>query len=130
MVYGDSDDGSPLTLTGDFEALHEAIAARKPALIVLDALNSSLTGQLNDNSVVRPQLEKLKRLAHQTDTTVLSVGHFRKSTMGIDPVDAIGGAGAYGQVFRHVLDVAAADEQTNVSRAHVQRRRGGRRPRR
>lgn len=80
------------------------------AFSLLDALNSSLSGQLNDNSVVRPQLEKLRLLAQQTGTTVLGIGHFRKATAGVDPIDAIGGAGAYTQVVRHALRCAAEDE--------------------
>jgi hypothetical protein len=114
VVYGNSDDGSPLLVTLDMEALREAIQTWEPVLVVLDALNSSLAGQLNDNSNVRPQLEKLRSLAHQTGTTILGVGHFRKNTLDVSPVDAIGGAGAYGQVCRHVLACAADDEKTSV----------------
>lgn len=113
IVYGESVDGTPLIVNLDLDAAREAIAAWQPVLLVLDALNSSLSGQLNDNSVVRPQLEKLKLLAHHTGAAILGVGHFRKATAGVDPVDAIGGAGAYTQVVRHVL-ACGADEDNFV----------------
>lgn len=114
VVYGDSPDGTPLIVNLDLDAVREVVESRRPALLVLDALNSSLSGQLNDNSVVRPQLEKLRLLAQQTGTTVLGIGHFRKATAGVDPVDAIGGAGAYTQVVRHALGCAAEDEDNFV----------------
>ncbi|MEU4741450.1 AAA family ATPase [Actinosynnema sp. NPDC023658] len=110
VVYGDSPDGTPLIVNLDLDAVREVIETWKPALFVLDALNSSLSGQLNDNSIVRPQLEKLKLLAQRTGTTILGIGHFRKATAGVDPVDAIGGAGAYEQVVRHALGCAAEDD--------------------
>lgn len=116
VVYGESVDGTPLIVNLDLDAAREAIAVWQPVLLVLDALNSSLSGQLNDNSVVRPQLEKLKLLAHHTGAAILGVGHFRKATAGVDPVDAIGGAGAYTQVVRHVL-ACGADETTSSSRS-------------
>lgn len=114
VVYGDSPDGTPLIVNLDLDAVREVIEAWRPALFVLDALNSSLSGQLNDNSVVRPQLEKLRLLAQRTGTTILGIGHFRKATAGVDPVDAIGGAGAYAQVVRHALGCAAEDEDNYV----------------
>ncbi|WNV83887.1 AAA family ATPase [Umezawaea sp. Da 62-37] len=113
-VYGDSPDGTPLIVNLDLDMVREVIEARKPALFVLDALNSSLSGQLNDNSIVRPQLEKLRHLAQRTGTTILGIGHFRKATAGVDPVDAIGGAGAYTQVVRHALGCAAEDDDNYV----------------
>ncbi|WP_158842628.1 AAA family ATPase [Saccharothrix deserti] len=114
VVYGDSTDGTPLIVNLDLDGVREALETWKPALFVMDALNSSLSGQLNDNSVVRPQLERLRSLAQYTGTAVLCVGHFRKSTAGVDPVDAIGGAGAYSQVVRHALACAAEDETVRV----------------
>ncbi len=102
-------DGSPLLVEVDLEQLRLAILERQPALVVLDALNSSLEGQQNDNSNVRPQLEKLKGLAQQTKAAILGIGHFRKSTTGSEPLDSIGGAGAYGQVIRQALG-SARDE--------------------
>ncbi|WP_448613339.1 AAA family ATPase [Modestobacter sp. URMC 112] len=110
VVSGQS-DGSPLLVDADLEQLRTAIAELRPALVVLDALNSSLDGQQNDNSNVRPQLEKLKALAHQTSTAVLGIGHFRKSTSGSEPLDSIGGAGAYGQVIRQALGVARDEDE-------------------
>ncbi len=110
VVHGEVEDGSPLLINVDLGAVREKIEECDPALLVLDALNSSLVGQHNDNSSVRPQLERLKSLAHATSTTVLGLAHFKKSTFGIDPVDAIGGAGAYSQVVRQALACAADEE--------------------
>jgi hypothetical protein len=110
VVHGDS-DGSPLLVSVELDALREEIRKRRPGLVVLDALNSSLDGQHNDNSNIRPQLEKLKALAHQTGTAILGIAHFRKSTAGSEPLDAIGGAGAYGQVVRHALGCARDEEE-------------------
>jgi hypothetical protein len=109
VVHGDS-DGVPMLVTADLDELREAVTELQPALVVLDALNSSITGQHNDNSNVRPQLEELKALAHQTGTAVLGIGHFRKSAAGVDPLDAVGGAGAYGQVVRQALACARDDD--------------------
>jgi hypothetical protein len=107
-------NGTPLIVNLDLDAVREVVEAWRSALFVLGALNSSLSGQLNDNSVVRPQLEKLRLLGQQTSTTVLGIGHFRKATAGVDPVDAIGGAWAYTQVVRHALGCAAEDEDNYV----------------
>ncbi|SEP02813.1 AAA family ATPase [Trujillonella endophytica] len=110
VVHGQS-DGSPLLIDADLDQLRATIAELRPALVVLDALNSSLEGQQNDNSNVRPQLEKLKALAHQTHTAVLGIGHFRKSTSGSEPLDSIGGAGAYGQIIRQALGCARDEDE-------------------
>jgi AAA domain len=110
VVHGQS-DGSPLLVAADLDQLRAAIIELRPALVVLDALNSSLDGQQNDNSNIRPQLEKLKALAHQTNTAILSIGHFRKSTTGSEPLDSIGGAGAYGQVIRQALGCARDEDE-------------------
>ncbi|MCU1668045.1 MAG: hypothetical protein JWP40_972 [Blastococcus sp.] len=109
VVHGQS-DGSPLLVEADLDQLRVAIARLRPALVVLDAMNSSLDGQVNDNSNIRPQLEKLKALAHQTNTAILGIGHFRKSTSGSEPLDSIGGAGAYGQVIRQALGCARDED--------------------
>ncbi|MCU1669506.1 MAG: hypothetical protein JWP40_2433 [Blastococcus sp.] len=110
VVHGQS-DGSPLLVDADLDQLRAAIIDLRPALVVLDALNSSLDGQQNDNSNIRPQLEKLKALAHQTNTAILGIGHFRKSTNGSEPLDSIGGAGAYGQVIRQALGCARDEDE-------------------
>ncbi len=110
VVHGQS-DGSPLLVDADLDQLRLTIAELSPALVVLDALNSSIDGQQNDNSNVRPQLEKLKTLAHQTGTAILGIGHFRKSTNGSEPLDSIGGAGAYGQVIRQALGCARDEDE-------------------
>jgi hypothetical protein len=110
VVHGQS-DGSPLLVDADLDQLRAAILELRPALVVLDALNSSLDGQQNDNSNIRPQLEKLKALGHQTNTAVLGIGHFRKSTNGSEPLDSIGGAGAYGQVIRQALGCARDEDE-------------------
>lgn len=110
IIRGES-DGSPLLVDADLDQLRAAIVKLRPALVVLDALNSSLDGQQNDNSNIRPQLEKLKALAHQTDTAILGIGHFRKSTNGSEPLDSIGGAGAYGQVIRQALGCARDEDE-------------------
>ncbi len=110
VVHGAS-DGSPFLVEADLDQLRDAIKELRPALVVLDALNSSLDGQQNDNSNIRPQLEKLKALAHQTNTAILGIGHFRKSTTGSEPLDSIGGAGAYGQVIRQALGCARDEDE-------------------
>src|SRR4051812_43388332 len=128
VVHGQS-DGSPLLVDADLDQLRAAIAELRPALVVLDALNSSLDGQQNDNSNIRPQLEKLKSLAHQTGTAILGIGHFRKSTNGSEPLDSIGGAGAYGQVIRQALGCARDEDEgtctLSVIKTNGQRRSCG-----
>ncbi len=104
-------DGTPLLVAEDVTELRTTITRLRPALVVLDALNSCLIGQTNDNANVRPQLELLKALAHTAETTVVGIGHFRKSTAGIEPLDAIGGAGAYGQVIRQALGCARDEDE-------------------
>ncbi len=110
VVHGDA-DGSPMLVTADLDGLRATVAELRPALVVLDALNSSITGQHNDNSNVRPQLEDLKGLAHATGAAVLGIGHLRKSAAGVEPLDAIGGAGAYGQVIRQAIACARDEDE-------------------
>ncbi|WP_447006651.1 AAA family ATPase [Saccharothrix isguenensis] len=98
-----------------------ALLVGKPGIgksaIVVDLAAKLTTGQLNHNSIVRSQLEKLRLLAQQTGTTILGIGHFRKATAGVDPVDAIGGAGAYRQVVRHALGAPRRTTTTTSCRS-------------
>lgn len=98
-----------------------ALLVSKPgagrSVIVVDLAAKLTTGQLNDNSIVRSQLEKLRLRAQQTGTTILGIGHFRKATADVDPVDAIGGAGAYRQVVRHALGAPQRTTTTTSCRS-------------
>ncbi|MFD0202626.1 MULTISPECIES: hypothetical protein [Saccharothrix] len=94
----------------------------KPALakstIVVDLAAKLTTGQLNGNSIVRPQLEKLRLLAQQTGTTMLGIGNFRKATAGVIKSNAVSVSGVSSLSCRTDFATVMADDggETAVGR--------------
>lgn len=111
------DDGSQharLTLPADTAALGRLIPAYGVALLVCDPLLSALDAEVNDyrGKEVRAALEPLVSMADATGCAVVGLAHFNKSAPSGDPLLAIQGAAAFGQLIRAAVGFAR-DEGTD-----------------
>ncbi|MQA01740.1 MAG: AAA family ATPase [Streptosporangiales bacterium] len=105
-----TDEGAELSLTlpADCDALAGEVDRVGAVLLSLDPLMSTINGSLDTHKDrdVRQALEPLARLADQAGITVLGNAHFNKSS-GSDPMNAIMGSAAFGNVVRAALGFAA-----------------------
>lgn len=89
-------DGLPrrLLLPGDLDVLEEAIATKRPRLIVLDPLSSSIAPgvNLNDDQSVRNALEVLAPISERYGLLTLFIRHFKKSRVSNAIDQGLGGA--------------------------------------
>ncbi len=87
-------------------------------LIVFDPLASYLTGDANNNTEVRAQLELLANFAERYDISTLGILHTNKASGGgntFSALDRIAGAGAFTQVSRSTY-VAVKDPKNENKR--------------
>jgi hypothetical protein len=63
----------------------------------------------NDEAAIRPAMEELNRMAKRTGAAVLFVHHWNKDSQGSTRTRA-GGTGAFAQVVRHRLSMAAVGQ--------------------
>jgi len=106
-----TDDGhqhARLTLPADTAALGRLIPAHDVALLVCDPLLSALDAEVNDyrGKEVRAALEPLVSMADATRCAVVGLAHFNKSAPSGDPLLAIQGAAAFGQLIRAAVGFA------------------------
>lgn len=106
-----TDDGSQharLTLPADTTALGLLIPGNDVALLVCDPLLSALSAEVNDyrGKEVRAALEPLVTMADVTRCAVVGLAHFNKSAPSGDPLLAIQGAAAFGQLIRAAVGFA------------------------
>jgi AAA domain len=105
---------SPLLLPRDIPALREAaLDVGDVGLIVLDPIASYVRGDTHAEDPVRFAIDPLNGLADELSCLLIGVRHFKKDTSG-GALDSITGAGAWRDVPRAVLGVAADDEVENV----------------
>jgi hypothetical protein len=100
-----------LTLPRDVDRLQEAIEANDVVLVVLDPLLSLIDRQIDDyrSREVRDGLEPVVALADRAQVVVLGIAHFTKAT-GSDPLLAISGSAAFGQLIRSAIGFARDED--------------------
>ena len=89
---GDQERG--IDLLRDLPAIEEAILDRRPALLIVDPVNSAWASgkDQNDDVQVREVLGPLKRLAAEHDVAIVLVTHTNKRSDLTDAQDAASGA--------------------------------------
>lgn len=106
----------------DRDELKRIVSALKPGLVILDPGRSFLApphdmvgdSGFNNEAAVRPGLEELQGIAHDTGTTLLFVHHWNKMSNG-DTRSRSSGSGSFRQVVRHVLAVAEVGDRRALS---------------
>lgn len=107
-----------LTLPTDLAALADALRDHDVALVVCDPLLSMLSSAVNDYRAaeVRTALEPLAAMAEKARCAVVGLAHFTKAA-GTDPLLAISGSAAFGQVIRAAIGFArdeSGEQPVNV----------------
>lgn len=111
-----------LAFPGDIESLQRIVKQMKPGLIIMDPGRSFLApdekfktdGSLNSEQNVRPGMERLNLIAHDTGVPIVFVHHWNKSKEG-DSRSKSGGSGAFRQVARQALVVARYLDEHAIS---------------
>jgi hypothetical protein len=104
----------PLLLPRDVDALRQtAIDIGDVGLIVLDPIASTVRGDTHAEDAVRETIEPLNPLADELGCLLIGVRHLKKDTSN-GALDSILGAGAWRDVPRAVLAVAADDEDETI----------------
>lgn len=80
LFFVDLDDENFKNITLDSKQLEECVANIRPALCVLDPIQSFVTGKMGERNNMRRQMDCLTRLAKAYDTAFLIVVHTNKST--------------------------------------------------
>lgn len=99
----------------DVERLRSVITRVHPRFVILDPGRSFIQppdprdGSFNSEAAMRPGLEALQHLAHDTKTTIVFVHHWNKLTNG-STRDKMGGTVAFLQVVRHRVTMAQVGE--------------------
>lgn len=102
-----------LMMPKDRGQLERDVRIAKPRLIIIDPGRSYLSapegmhsdGSFNNEATVRPGMEALNYLAHDSGATILFVHHQNKMRDGTTR-EKSGGTGAFRQVARHVIVMA------------------------
>jgi RecA-family ATPase len=103
-----------LLLPRDVDALRQtAIDIGDVGLIVLDPIASTVRGDTHAEDAVRETIEPLNPLADELGCLLIGVRHLKKDTSN-GALDSILGAGAWRDVPRAVLAVAADDEDETI----------------
>lgn len=104
------DQGDRVTLPYDCDQLLEVASAVDAAAIMLDPLASNLKlDDGNNQSKVRPVIERVRRMAEQGRLAVIGLAHTRKAASA-NLMDAIMGSSELGNVTRSVMGVMADPE--------------------
>ncbi len=110
FVVGDvcsSQGARPFDPSQDLAMLEkEAARIGDVALLIVDPIVSTVSGDGHKNAEVRRSLQPLVDLATNLRCAVLGIAHFSKAGMGIDPLLRVTGSVAFGAVAR-VVCVAA-----------------------
>lgn len=80
LFFVDLDDENFHNITLDSKQLEECVAQVRPALCVLDPIQSFVKGKMGERNNMRRQMDCLTRLAKTYDTSFLIVVHTNKST--------------------------------------------------
>lgn len=80
-------------------------------LMILDPIVSAVTGDDNQNNVVRRALAPLVDFADRRGITILGISHYTKNSEGRSPLDRVMGSRGYGALARVVLAAAATEDR-------------------
>ena len=120
LFIGDTDNrgrSRPFNPAQDIPMLTEAaVAAGGAALIIIDPMVSTISGDPNNQADVRRSMEPLSRLANTLGAAVVGIHHFSKGSAGRSPLDRITGSLAFGAVVRVALAVATVKDTDGTSR--------------
>ncbi len=75
------DEEFRLESSADVGGLVELIDAYKPVAVIIDPLREAHTGRENDSDDMAPRLRPLRRIAHQTGTTIIVTHHSGKTSV-------------------------------------------------
>jgi hypothetical protein len=114
---GDQERG--IDLLRDLPAIEEAILDRRPALVIVDPVNSAWASgkDQNDDVQVRAVLGPLSRLAAEHDVAIVLVTHTNKRSDVADAQDAASGARGIVGLSRATY-LAGVLEEEDGSRTH------------
>ena len=76
------------------------------ALVIIDSIVQVVTGNSNNNSQVRKDLDPLVKFAEQTNCAILGLTHVNKGSKKKDPLERVNGSTAIGALARLVWIVA------------------------
>lgn len=106
----------------DIDHLRTVIEKVQPRFVIVDPGRSYLApldakGEINYNSdsSMRPGLQALQMLAHDTHTTIIFVHHWNKSKNDGDTRQQSSGSNAFRQVPRHVIAMAQVNDHRAIS---------------
>jgi len=94
------EEEAPLRFPADIDRFASYVAERKTALVILDPLSAFVPSFMNPVAV-RDALTPLASISRYYDCAIVFVHHFRKSG-GKTPWEAMGGAGALGDIARAI----------------------------
>ncbi|MFL0174274.1 AAA family ATPase [Mycobacterium sp. SMC-13] len=97
----------------DVGAIRAAIESSGAALVILDPISSTMSGDLHRESDVRAALDPLARLAESTKTVVMFVRHFGKG--GGNASDKMSGSHAFRDAVRSVFLFAEDGDRVVVT---------------
>lgn len=100
-----------ITIPDDIELLEHTLKAYEIQLILVDPLNSYMSGDTNRKDDVRRALDPLARMAQRIHVSVMGIVHFSKG--GGYASDKLSGSHAFRDVARSVL-LVAKDEETGL----------------
>lgn len=115
-VYAEHDGKeSRMLAVEDEQALTEHLLEVGATVVILDPLMGTIAGKTDiyRNNETREALDPWKRIAERIDGVVIGIAHLTKSPSG-DPLAAIQGSSAFGEVARSVLAFAKDDDSNRV----------------
>jgi hypothetical protein len=120
QVFHDDEPTRLLALT-DEQALTELLLASETRVVIVDPLMSTIGSNvdIHRNNETRAYVEPWARIADAIGGVVLGVVHLRKDAAG-DPVAAINGSSAFGEVARAVFGFAKDPESDEGDRVMSQ----------
>jgi archaellum biogenesis ATPase FlaH len=92
-------------LPSDCDGLAEFAKGNNVAAIMLDPMSSNMRAKQNAAEEIRPVMERVRRMAEESDTAVIALAHTRKAG-GTNLLDSIMGSSELSNVCRAAMGVA------------------------
>jgi putative DNA primase/helicase len=99
------DGRRPFDPSKDMEELLKELdkMPEKPALVIIDSISSTVSGDGNKNTDVRRGLQPTVDIAEKIECSMLGITHFTKNSKGSSALDRVTGSLAFGALARMVL---------------------------